>query len=120
MIKLRLEIQRSILVSHLSGYHIFEGIKRYTGHDLTGKSEDEVREIAKELHVPVDDTMGLGKLIDEIFGEKCEHHLIQPTFLMDYPVEMSPLTKKHRDNPALTERFELSSIKKRWPIVTVS
>mgnify|MGYP000032381069 CR=1 FL=1 len=91
---------------------IFEGIKRYTGHDLTGKSEDEVRAIAKELHVPVDETMGLGKLIDEIFGEKCEHHLIQPTFLMDYPVEMSPLTKKHRDNPALTERFELIINKK--------
>ena len=91
---------------------IFEGIKRYTGHDLTGKSEDEVRAIAKELHVPIDDTMGLGKLIDEIFGEKCEHHLIQPTFLMDYPVEMSPLTKKHRDNPALTERFELIINKK--------
>lgn len=91
---------------------IYDGIERYTGYDLRGKTEDEVRQIAKELHVAVDDTMGLGKLIDEIFGEKCEHHLIQPTFLMDYPVEMSPLTKKHRDDPKLTERFELIINKK--------
>ncbi len=91
---------------------IFEAIKQYTGKDLSGKSEDEIREIATELHVPVDGTMGLAKMIDEIFGEKCEHHLVQPTFIMDYPVEMSPLTKKHRDNPALTERFELIINKK--------
>ena len=91
---------------------IFEAIQRYTGKDLTGKSEDEVRAIAQELHVPVDESMGLGKLIDEIFGEKCEHHLVQPTFIMDYPIEMSPLTKKHRDNPELTERFELIINKK--------
>ncbi|MBO6514920.1 MAG: lysine--tRNA ligase [Bacteroidia bacterium] len=86
---------------------IFEAIKRYAGVDLSDKSEDEIRSIAKELHVEVDETMGAAKMIDEIFGEKCEHHLVQPTFIMDYPVEMSPLTKKHRDNPKLTERFEL-------------
>ena len=86
---------------------IFDAIKEYTGHDLNGKSEDEVKAIAKDLNVEVDDSMGLGKLIDEIFGEKCEPNLVQPTFIMDYPVEMSPLTKKHRDNPNLTERFEL-------------
>jgi lysyl-tRNA synthetase class 2 len=60
-------------------------------------NEDEIRAVAKELHVPVDDSMGAGKMIDEIFGETCEHHLIQPTFIMDYPVSMSPLTKKHRE-----------------------
>ena len=69
--------------------------------------EDELRETAKSLGIEVDDTMGVGKLIDEIFGEKCEHHYIQPTFIIDYPKEMSPLTKEHRTNPALTERFEL-------------
>lgn len=86
---------------------IFDAIKQYAGVDLSDKSEDEIRQIAKELHVEVDDTMGTAKMIDEIFGEKCEHLLVQPTFIMDYPVEMSPLTKKHRDNPRLTERFEL-------------
>ena len=86
---------------------IFEAIEKYTGKDLRNKTEDEVRAIAHELKVPVDDTMGKAKMIDEIFGETCEHHLIQPTFIMDYPVEMSPLTKKHRDDPGLTERFEL-------------
>jgi lysyl-tRNA synthetase class 2 len=69
--------------------------------------ENELREVAKSLGIEVDETMGVGKLIDEIFGEKCEHHYIQPTFIMDYPKEMSPLTKEHRDNPDLTERFEL-------------
>ena len=69
--------------------------------------EVQLRETAKGLGIEVDDTMGIGKLIDEIFGEKCEHHYIQPTFIIDYPKEMSPLTKEHRENPALTERFEL-------------
>lgn len=69
--------------------------------------EEALRETATELGLEVDDTMGIGKLIDEIFGEKCEHHYVQPTFIIDYPKEMSPLTKEHRENPALTERFEL-------------
>ncbi len=86
---------------------ILEAIKIHTGHDVTGKDENELREVAKSLGIEVDNTMGVGKLIDEIFGEKCEHHYIQPTFITDYPKEMSPLTKEHRDNPALTERFEL-------------
>jgi len=86
---------------------ILEAIKEHTGYDLYGKSEDEIREIAKKLDIEVDGTMGKGKLIDEIFGEKCEHHYIQPTFITDYPKEMSPLTKAHRSKPGLTERFEL-------------
>ncbi|MGB5943709.1 MAG: lysine--tRNA ligase [Leeuwenhoekiella sp.] len=86
---------------------ILEAIKQHTGHDLNGKDENELRQIAKSLGLEVDETMGVGKLIDEIFGEKCEHKYIQPTFITDYPKEMSPLTKQHRDNPALTERFEL-------------
>jgi lysyl-tRNA synthetase class 2 len=86
---------------------ILEAIKTHTGFDLSGKSENEIREIARKLHLEVDDTMGKGKLIDEIFGEKCEHHYVQPTFIIDYPKEMSPLTKAHRENPELTERFEL-------------
>jgi lysyl-tRNA synthetase class 2 len=86
---------------------ILEAIRTHTGHDLAGKSEEEVRTIARSLGVEVKPEMGLGKLIDEIFGEKCEHHYVQPTFITDYPVEMSPLCKRHRDNPALTERFEL-------------
>lgn len=86
---------------------ILEAIRTHTGHDLSGKSEEEVRTIARSLGVEVKPEMGLGKLIDEIFGEKCEHHYVQPTFITDYPVEMSPLCKRHRDNPALTERFEL-------------
>ena len=86
---------------------ILEAIKEKTGYDLNGKSEDEIRDICKALNMEIDDTMGKGKLIDEIFGEFCEGTYIQPTFITDYPVEMSPLTKKHRSNPALTERFEL-------------
>lgn len=82
-------------------------IKEHTGYDVEGKSEAELREICKKIGVEVDETMGKGKLIDELFGEKCEANYIQPTFIIDYPVEMSPLTKKHRDNPELTERFEL-------------
>mgnify|MGYP000127344292 FL=1 len=86
---------------------ILEAIKEKTGYDLNGKSEEEIRKICKALNLEIDDTMGKGKLIDEIFGEFCEGTYIQPTFITDYPVEMSPLTKKHRSNPALTERFEL-------------
>jgi lysyl-tRNA synthetase class 2 len=84
-----------------------ESIKHFTGFDITGKSENEIRQAAKDLGVEVDNTMGKGKLIDEIFGEKCEGNYIQPTFITDYPKEMSPLCKEHRDNPELTERFEL-------------
>ena len=84
-----------------------ESIKHFTGFDITGKSEDEIRQAAKSMGIEVDDTMGKGKLIDEIFGEKCEGNYIQPTFIIDYPKEMSPLCKEHRDNPELTERFEL-------------
>ncbi len=86
---------------------ILAAIKEHTGYDLTGKPEEELREIARELDIDADETMGVGKLIDEIFGEACERHYVQPTFITDYPKEMSPLTKQHRDNPALTERFEL-------------
>lgn len=82
-------------------------IKEHTGYDLTGMNEEQIREVCKKLNMEIDDTMGKGKLIDEIFGEFCEGTYIQPTFITDYPIEMSPLTKKHRDNPELTERFEL-------------
>ncbi|MBT8185401.1 MAG: lysine--tRNA ligase [Eudoraea sp.] len=86
---------------------ILEAIKKHTGYAVAGMAEEELRETAKELGIEIDETMGVGKLIDEIFGEKCEHHYVQPTFIIDYPKEMSPLTKEHRSNPALTERFEL-------------
>ena len=75
--------------------------------DVSEMDENQLRETAKNMGLDVDDTMGEGKLIDEIFGEKCEHHFVQPTFITDYPKSMSPLTKEHRDNPKLTERFEL-------------
>jgi lysyl-tRNA synthetase class 2 len=84
-----------------------DSIKHFTGFDITDKSEDEIRTAAKGMGIEVDDTMGKGKLIDEIFGEKCEGNYIQPTYITDYPKEMSPLCKEHRDNPELTERFEL-------------
>lgn len=84
-----------------------DSIKHFTGFDITGKTEDEIRAAAKSMKIEVDETMGKGKLIDEIFGEKCEGNYIQPTFITDYPKEMSPLCKEHRDNPELTERFEL-------------
>lgn len=84
-----------------------DAILEHTGCDIHGKNEDELRAACKELGVATDASMGKGKLIDELFGEKCEHHYIQPTFITDYPVEMSPLCKKHRDNPEYTERFEL-------------
>ena len=86
---------------------ILDAIKEKTGYDLNGKSEEEIREVCKALNMEIDDTMGKGKLIDEIFGEYCEGTFIQPTFITDYPVEMSPLTKMHRSKPGLTERFEL-------------
>ena len=84
-----------------------ESIRQFTGFDINGKSENEIRIAAQGMGIEVDETMGKGKLIDEIFGEKCEANYIQPTFITDYPKEMSPLTKEHRSNPELTERFEL-------------
>jgi lysyl-tRNA synthetase class 2 len=84
-----------------------DSIKEFTGYDIYGKSEEELRAAAKDMGIAVDETMGKGKLIDEMFGEKCEGNYIQPTFITDYPKEMSPLCKEHRDNPELTERFEL-------------
>lgn len=86
---------------------ILEAIKIHTGQDVAGMNDVELREVCKKLGLEVDETMGKGKLIDELFGEKCEHHYVQPTFITDYPKEMSPLCKEHRDNPDLTERFEL-------------
>lgn len=99
-----------IVISFKAPYRrlpILDAIKEKTGYDLNGKSEDEIREVCKALNMEIDDTMGKGKLIDEIFGEFCEGTFIQPTFITDYPVEMSPLTKMHRSKEGLTERFEL-------------
>ncbi len=84
-----------------------EAIKEFTGIDITGMNEEQLRDVCKKLNIETDETMGKGKLIDEIFGEKCEGNYIQPTFITDYPIEMSPLCKRHRENPELTERFEL-------------
>ena len=86
---------------------ILEAINIHTGFDVAGMDEKGLFEVCAKLNIPTDETFGIGKMIDEIFGEKCEHHYIQPTFIIDYPKEMSPLTKEHRTNPALTERFEL-------------
>jgi len=86
---------------------IFDAIQQHTGIDVSKMGEEQLRSVCKQLHIQVEDSMGKGKLIDEIFGSKCEKHYIQPTFIIDYPVEMSPLTKKHRDKPGLVERFEL-------------
>ncbi|MDP2088820.1 MAG: lysine--tRNA ligase [Flavobacteriaceae bacterium] len=86
---------------------ILDAIKEHTGFDLAGMNEAQLKDVCKKLHIEVEDSWGIGKMIDEIFGERCEHHYIQPTFIIDYPKEMSPLTKEHRTNPALTERFEL-------------
>ena len=86
---------------------MFDAIKEHTGFDISAMDEDGIRDVCKQLGIHVEKSMGKGKLIDELFGEKCEHHYIQPTFITDYPIEMSPLTKKHRSKAGLVERFEL-------------
>ncbi|OQA48099.1 MAG: Lysine--tRNA ligase, heat inducible [Bacteroidetes bacterium ADurb.Bin302] len=86
---------------------MIDSIKEFTGIDITGMDESQLRDVCKQLHIEIDETMGKGKIIDEIFGDKCEGNYIQPTFITDYPIEMSPLCKRHRNNPELTERFEL-------------
>jgi len=86
---------------------MLEAIKQYAGVDVAGMNQQALIEVCEKLNVPINKSMGVGKLIDAIFGEYCEHHLIQPTFITDYPVETSPLTKRHRSNSSLTERFEL-------------
>lgn len=86
---------------------MIDSIKEFTGIDITGMNESQLRDVCKQLHIEIDETMGKGKIIDEIFGDKCEGNYIQPTFITDYPIEMSPLCKRHRNNPELTERFEL-------------
>lgn len=93
-------------------YTMFEAIYHFTGENIEGLNEEQLREVAKKLHVKVDATMGYGKIIDEIFGEHCEPKLLQPTFITDYPVEMSPLAKKHRSKPGMVERFEAICIGK--------
>jgi lysyl-tRNA synthetase class 2 len=84
-----------------------DAIKEYAGVDISNMNEEALRDVCRQLHIETSAGMGKGKLIDALFGEKCEQHLIQPTFITDYPIELSPLTKRHRNNPALTERFEL-------------
>ena len=86
---------------------MIDAIREHTGIDIAGMNEEQLRDVCRQLHIDVAPSMGKGKLIDEIFGEKCEGRYIQPTFITDYPIEMSPLTKRHRSNPELTERFEL-------------
>jgi lysyl-tRNA synthetase class 2 len=86
---------------------MYDAIKEHTGFDISNMDEEALRNVCKQLGIGVEKSMGKGKLVDEIFSEKCEHHFIQPTFITDYPIEMSPLTKKHRSKPGLVERFEL-------------